>query len=168
MAAFLIASELSPGGMRMGGESCLERLRSLWSYDRITMGWEQASGVPEELPTTSSMLSPSVLGPQSGLSSSVITKVASPLRRTSWLAKPAWLPCQNYVRTLGLGGPVCMFFLPSRLSWKMGKERKEKNQIKYVSSKMSCVSSQAGFHLPSFLFSELSLTINPFPSPFVH
>lgn len=61
MAAFLIASELSLGGMRMGGESCLERLRSLWSYDRITMGWEQASGVPEELPTTSSMLSPSVL-----------------------------------------------------------------------------------------------------------
>lgn len=61
-----------------------------------------------------------------------------------------------------------MFFFPSSLSWEMGKGRKEKNHIKCVSSKMNCVSSQAGFQLSSFLFSEVSLTINPFLSPFVH
>lgn len=61
-----------------------------------------------------------------------------------------------------------MFFFPSSLSWEMGKGRKEKNQIKCVSSKMNCVSSPAGFQLSSLLFSEVSLTINPFLSPFVH
>lgn len=40
---------------------------------------------------------------------------------------------------------------------------KGENQIKCLTSRMNSVSSQAGLHLSCFLFSELSLTINPFP-----
>lgn len=66
------------------------------------------------------------------------------------------------------GGGVCTFGCsPVLRSWRCGRKKRE-NQIKCLTSRMNSVSSQAGLHLSCFLFSGLSLTINPFSSPFIH